>query len=133
MHCEIVHRAGDGFAAAQGLNLFYHQIGVKGVRVVVVQLAPLFIGQLVMALVVIVMADDRDILPKTLFQFSRQGGLPGTRAPRNADDDAVHANSLLSALVRCFFQYSKKAGQKKPFWSKKCPAKRRVGVRKHCL
>jgi hypothetical protein len=92
----IVHRAVDGAACLQLLQVVDEQCVVEGVRVVVVQLAALFKGQLVVTLVVAVVGDQPHlVLPKALLQPQRKGGLAAARAARNANDQVVHdANSF---------------------------------------
>ena len=72
----IVHRAVDGAACFQLLQVVDQQGVIKGIRVVVVQFAALLKRQLVVALVIAVVGDEADfILPKPLFQPQGQRGL----------------------------------------------------------
>ena len=92
----VIHRAVDGATGLQLLQVVDEQGVVEGVRVVVIQLAALFKGQLIVALIVAVMGDQAHfILAKTLLQPQCKGGLAAARAARNANDQVVHdANSF---------------------------------------
>ena len=92
----IVHRAVDGAACLQLLQMVDEQCVIEGVRVVVVHLAALFKGQLIVTLVVAVVGDQPHlVLPKAFLQPQRKGGLAAARAARNANDQVVHdANSF---------------------------------------
>ena len=48
--------------------MFNHQAGIERVRVVVVQKAAFLISQIIVAFIVIIVVDDRNIIAKTLFQ-----------------------------------------------------------------
>ena len=64
---------------------------VKRVRVVVVELAALLVGQLVVALVIAVVGDQAHfILAKTLLQPKSKGGLAAAGAACNANDQIIH-------------------------------------------
>ena len=92
----VVHRAVDGAACLQLLQVVDEQGVVEGVRVVVVQLAALFKGQLVVALVVAVVGDEAHlVLPKPLLQPQGQCGLAAAGTACNADDQIVHAPNIL--------------------------------------
>ena len=101
----VVHRHADALAGAQLLQVLHHQVGVKAVRVVVVELAAFLVGQLVVALVVAVVVDDADfLLAKMLPQPPRQGGLAAAGAAGDADHDGVHVPSASSLFcARCFY------------------------------
>ena len=92
----IVHRAVDGASGLQLLQMVDEQCVIEGVRVVVVQLAALFKGQLIVTLVVAVVGDQAHlVLSKALLQAQRKGGLATARAARDANDQIVHdANSF---------------------------------------
>ena len=92
----IVHRAVDGASGLQFLQMVDEQCVVEGVRVVVIQLAALFKGQLIVALVVAIVGDQPHlVLPKALLQPQCKGGLAAARAARDANDQVVHnANSF---------------------------------------
>ncbi len=87
----IVHRAVDGTACFQLLQVIDEQGVVEGVRMVVVQLAALLKGQVVVALVVTVVGDETHfVLPETLLDPERQSGLAAAGAACDADDQIVH-------------------------------------------
>lgn len=82
----VVHRAVDGAACLQLLQMVDQQSVVKSIRVVVVQLAALLKGQLVVALVIAVVGDQAHfILAKTLLQPQSKGGLAAAGAACNAN------------------------------------------------
>ena len=90
----VVHRAVDGAACLQLLQMVDQQSVVKSVRVVVVQLAALLKGQLVVALVIAVVGDQAYfILAKTLLQPQSKGGLSAAGAACNANDQIIHRGS----------------------------------------
>ena len=69
----------------------HHQRGVEAVRVVVVQLAALLIGQFVMALVVAVMVDDADLVyAKVVAQALGQGRFAAAGTTGDVNDNGVH-------------------------------------------
>ena len=87
----IVHRAVDGTACFQLLQVVDQQGVIKGVRVVVVQFAALLKRQLVVALVIAVVGDQAHfILAKTLLQPQSKGGLAAAGAACNANDQIIH-------------------------------------------
>ena len=87
----VVHRAVDGAACLQLLQMVDQQSVVKSVRMVVVQLAALLKGQLVVALVIAVVGDQAHfILAKTLLQPQSKGGLAAAGAACNANDQIIH-------------------------------------------
>ena len=96
----IVHRAVDGAACFQLLQVVDQQGVIKGVRVVVVQFAALLKRQLVVALVIAVVGDEADfILPKPLFQPQGQRGLAAAGPAGNADDQIFHTPISSCALI----------------------------------
>ena len=87
----VVHRAVDGAAGLQLLQMVDQQGVVKGVRVVVVQLAALGEGQLVVALVVAVVGDQAHlVLAEALLQPQGEGGLAAAGTACDANDQIVH-------------------------------------------
>ena len=57
MDGKVVHRAFDGVSPAQFFQMIDHQAGVEGGRLVVIELAAFLVGHVVVALVVVVVAD----------------------------------------------------------------------------
>ena len=87
----VVHRAVDGAACLQLLQMVDQQSVVKSIRMVVVQLAALLKRQLVVALVIAVVGDQAHfILAKTLLQPQSKGGLAAAGAACNANDQIIH-------------------------------------------
>ena len=93
MDGEVVHRAGNGLTMAELIQMPRHEIGFQGGRFIVVQLAPLLIGQVIVAPVIVVVADDGDIPGKPLHQVLHQSGFAAAGAPGDANDQniLVHA------------------------------------------
>ena len=92
----VIHRHLHRVAGAQLPQVGDHQRRVKAVRVVVVQLAALLVGEFVVALVVTVMVDDADLVRTEMIpQLLGQGRLAAAGAACNADDDGFHIHSSL--------------------------------------
>ena len=85
----VVHGAVDGLAPLQGLQMLDHQIGVEGVRVIVVLLAALLKGA-VLPLVVVVVVYHTDVTAEAGGQMLRQRGLAAAGAACDADENGVH-------------------------------------------
>ena len=66
-----------------------HHIRVKGVGMVVVELRALFIAQLVVALIVVVVAQNGDIVAEAIDERLDQGGFSAAGASGNADYDHI--------------------------------------------
>ena len=104
----VVYRAVDGAPGLQLLQVIDEQGVVKGVRVVVVQLAALFKGQIVVALVVAVVGDQAHlVLAELLFQPQGKGGFAAAGAACNADDQVVHSCYSSCAEI-CRFWWKKR-------------------------
>ena len=87
----VVNRAVDGAARLQLTQMLDEQVIIKGIWMVVVQLAALLKRQIVVALIVAVMGDEAHlVLPETLLEPESQRGLAAARTARNADDQIVH-------------------------------------------
>ncbi len=82
----IVDGAAHRLPCPQPPQVLHHHGGVKGVGMVVVQLGPLLVAEFVVALVVVVVVDDADILPEVLLDLPGDGGLAAAGAPGDADD-----------------------------------------------
>ena len=92
----VVDRHLYGVTRAQLPQVGDHQRRVKAVRVVVVELAALLVGQLVVALVVAVVVENADLVrTKMVPQLFGQGGLAAAGAARDADNDGFHVHSSL--------------------------------------
>ena len=66
---EIVYRAIDRFAPFQRGQMLHHQVGIKGIRMVVVGAAAFVIGQMILTLVIIVVADYADLVSKAFLHL----------------------------------------------------------------
>ena len=86
MNGEVIHRALDGLSPAQSLQVPGHQIGFQGSRLVVVELTPLLVGQIVVAAIVVVVAENGHLIGKLTDQVVHQGGFSAAGAAGNADD-----------------------------------------------
>ena len=90
----VVYGAVDGTAGLELLQVVDEQGIVESVRVVVVQLAALFKGQVVVALIVAVVGDQPHlVLAKALLQPQGQGGLAAAGTACNANDQIVHSRN----------------------------------------
>ena len=74
---------------AQLVQVIDHKAGIEGIRLVIVQAAPLLHGQLVMALVIIVVAQHRDLILAVRDEVFHQGRLSAGAAACNADDQNI--------------------------------------------
>ena len=89
VHGEIIHRALHRVAVAQLVQVIDHKAGIEGIGLVIVQAAPLLHGQLVMALVIIVVAQHRDLILAVRDEVFHQGRLSAGAAACNADDQNI--------------------------------------------
>ena len=90
----VVYGAVDGTAGLELLQVVDEQGIVESVRVVVVQLAALFKGQVVVALIVAVVGDQPHlVLAKALLQPQGQGGLAAAGTACNANDQIIHSRN----------------------------------------
>ena len=74
--------------------MFDHQVGVKGVGMVVILAAPLLEGA-VLALIIVVMMDHADVIAEALGQMLGQCGFAGAGAAGDADEDGAHRGPSL--------------------------------------
>ena len=91
-----IHRALDGTALPQLLEVADQQVRFKGAGVVVILEGPLLVGLSLLPLLVAVVANDGDAAAEVVFQVLGQGGLSGAAAPGDADDDGAHTVFLPS-------------------------------------
>ena len=92
----IVHRAVDGAAGLQLLQVVDQQGVVKGIRMVVVQLAALLKGQLIVTLVVAVVGDQAHLVFAEMCpEPFCKGGLAAAGTACDADDQIVHMCEIL--------------------------------------
>ena len=82
----IVDGAANRLPGLEAPQVLHHHRRVKGIGVVVIQLGPFLIGELVVAFVVVVMIDDADLFPEVLLDLSGNGGLAAAGPPGDADD-----------------------------------------------
>ena len=66
-----------------------HQVGIKGVWVVVVEGGALLVGEVVVGLVVVVVAQHRQRVAKLGLEPLDQGGLAAAGASGDADDENI--------------------------------------------
>ena len=85
-----VDRALDGAALHQRMEVLDHEVGIEGVRMVVVLPGPLLVGLAHLALIVAVVADDGDVVAEVLLQVAGQGGLAAAGAAGDADENGIH-------------------------------------------
>jgi hypothetical protein len=93
----------DGLAALQCLQIGDHQIGVEGVGVVVVLLAPLRKGA-ILPLVVVVVVYHADVVAEPGGQMLGESGLAAAGATGDADKNGVHS----PRPPKCFAHYYRK-------------------------
>ena len=82
----VIDRAFDGTAGLELLEVLDHKIGLERIRMVIVELAALFKGQIVVGTVVVVVAQNGDLVPEALGEIFHQGGLSAAAAACNAND-----------------------------------------------
>ena len=81
----------DRHILLQRTDMLHKHVGVKCLGMVVVQFRTLFVGQLGVSLVVIVVAERRDIvILERLLQPFDKGALAGTRPAGNTDYRYIH-------------------------------------------
>lgn len=85
--------------------MLQHQLGIKSIRMVVIQLYTLLIRNLVMAFIIRVMADDGNLLIKFLLDAANHRTLAASRSSRDSDQNhfrpAALARILLLLLIHC--------------------------------
>ena len=99
MHRIIISRALDGDALLEQAQMLNHHIRIECVGVVIVEVASLLIAQLVVPLVVIIVAQNGDILAESVLQRLYECRFAAAGAARNANDDNVRV-SHFSLLYR---------------------------------
>ena len=67
--------------------MLQHQLRVKSVRVVKVQLGTLCGGHVMMGTIVIIVIDHRNLVTEILHQLAGDGGLAAARTACDANDD----------------------------------------------
>ena len=85
----VVYGTVDGLAPLQCLQVGDHQIGVKGVGMVVVLLAPLLKGA-ILPLVVVIVVYHADIAAEPCGQMLGESGLAAAGAAGDTDKNGVH-------------------------------------------
>ena len=87
-------------ARFQLTQLLHHQLGIKGVRMIVVQLAAFLVGHVVVALVVVVLIHHADLMiAEPLFQPPGQGRFAAAGAAGDAQQNNVHRYTILILLT----------------------------------
>lgn len=82
---EVVDGALDALAFLEEVDVLDEEIGVQGVRAVVVDLVPFFRGNGALVFVIIVVENDGYGLPKLLLEVLGEGGFSGSRASGHPD------------------------------------------------
>ena len=90
---KVVDRAVDGFATAELVQMEGHQVRFQGIGLIVVELAALLVGHVVVALVVVVVAENRHLSLKALDQVLHKGRFAAAGAAGNANDKNVVLHS----------------------------------------
>ena len=75
---------------AELLEILDEYIGVEGIRVVIVELCPLFIGHVVVRLVIVVVIDHGNVPAEALDELFCDGGLAAAGAAGDADYHYIH-------------------------------------------
>ena len=76
-------------AGLQRPEMADHEVGIEGVRVVVVEPGALFIRQVVMPLIIVVVAKDADVVPKPVDERLDQRRLAAAGAARDSNYDHI--------------------------------------------
>ena len=114
---EGVDGAADGLACFKFFELLDHEVGLKGVGVVIVLLAALFKGK-VLVLIVAVVVDNADIIAEVLLQMLGERRFARAGAACNADKNGVHCRIL--RVCRIFYCYRVGGAEKQGGGSKFC-------------
>lgn len=100
MYRKIVDRSFDTLARRQTAYMLDHQIRIKRVRVVVIQLFSFLKRNVAMLLIIKIVAQHGDFIAEFLFDFLDQGAFAGACAACNPDDnDIFHNASPLSCCA----------------------------------
>ena len=85
----VIRRAVDGLAVFEHTQMLDHHIGVERVRAVVIEVGPLLIAHLVVPLVIVVVAEDADIVAEAVHQSLDERGFSAAGPAGNTDDDHI--------------------------------------------
>ena len=86
---EVIDGALDGLALAQQVQMTDHQVGLQSGGLVIVDLGALFQRHVVTAVVIIVVAQDGDVIAEALDQIVHQGSLAGAGTAGDANNQNV--------------------------------------------
>lgn len=86
----VVDRTLDAVPCAKLLEILDEYIGVEGIRVVIVELCPLFVGHIVVRLVIVVVIDHGNVPAEALDKLFGDGGLAAAGASGYADYHYIH-------------------------------------------
>ena len=89
MHRIVVCRTLDSHAPTQLFEILNEKLGIKSVRMVVIERRPFFVGHIVVRFIVVVVLDDRDISAEMLHYLTRYGGFSASGSARNAYYDYI--------------------------------------------
>ena len=85
----VIRRAVDGLTVFEHAQMLDHHIGVERVRAVVIEVGSLLIAHLVVPLVIIVVAEDADIVAEAVHQSLDERGFSAAGSAGNTDDDHI--------------------------------------------
>ena len=85
----VIRRTVDGLAVFEHTQMLDHHIGVERVRAVVIEVGPLLIAHLVVPLVIVVVAEDADIVAEAVHQRLDERGFSAAGPAGNTDDDHI--------------------------------------------
>ena len=93
MYRKIVDQSFDTLARRQTAYMLDHQIRIKRVRVVVIQLFSFLKRDFIVLLIIKIVAQHGDFIAEFLFDFLDQGAFAGACAACNPDDNDIFHNA----------------------------------------
>ena len=93
MFYEGIDGVQNAFTTLQRTDVFNQQIGVKGVRVVEVELLAFFKRHIVVSFIVKIMAKQDNIISQSFLELEGQSGFARSGAAGDSDDDSFHSNT----------------------------------------
>ena len=98
---KIIYRSFDGFSVDELFDVTNHQVRIEGVRMVVIELFPVFKRNIIMSLIVKVMAQHGYGVAKFILYLLYKGALAGAGTPCNSYYDYISHMVLLLFAERC--------------------------------
>ena len=99
VHRIVIDRHVNRPARFQLADMLTEQLCVKGIRMVIIELCPLLVREIVISFIIIVMTEDTDlILPEITDQCVRQSSLAAPAPTGDADYDCIHLSLVLSGI-----------------------------------